>query len=48
MRTSREAYSAGTKDTMVVALIVICLSLLCLSGMEWVKVSDTDAIDLGS
>jgi hypothetical protein len=37
LRVLREAYSAGIKDTMIVALVAICLSLLCLPGMEWVK-----------
>jgi hypothetical protein len=37
LRVLRKAYSAGIKDTMIVALVAICLSLLCLPGMEWVK-----------
>jgi hypothetical protein len=36
----RQAYSDGTRDTMVVALVAICLSTLCLPGMKWSKLTD--------
>jgi glucose uptake protein GlcU len=42
----REAYSAGSRDTMIVALVAICLSLFCLPFMEWVKLPDTSKDDL--
>jgi hypothetical protein len=39
----RNAYSLGIRDTMIVALVAIALGLLCLPGMEWLKLQNTDA-----
>ncbi|KAG4029650.1 hypothetical protein MFRU_015g01840 [Monilinia fructicola] len=39
----RKAYSEGTRDTMIVALVAICLCLSCPPGMEWLQLENTDA-----
>jgi hypothetical protein len=39
----REAYNAGIKDTMIVALAAICLCLPCLLGMEWLKLGSAQS-----
>jgi hypothetical protein len=36
----RSMYSEAIKDTMIVALVAVCLSLLCLPGMEWLKLEN--------
>ncbi|KAB8288851.1 hypothetical protein EYC80_010754 [Monilinia laxa] len=37
LKVVRKAYSEGIRDTMMVALVAICLCLLCPPGMEWLK-----------
>lgn len=41
----RRAYSSGTRDTMIVALVSIWLSLLCVPGMEWLKLGEGTETD---
>lgn len=44
----RKAYLSGFRAAMIVALTALCLSLLCIPGMEWLKLdkkvesADTD------
>ncbi|RAL64524.1 hypothetical protein DID88_001998 [Monilinia fructigena] len=43
LKVVRKAYSEGIRDTMMVALVAICLCLLCPPGMEWLKLESPDA-----
>jgi hypothetical protein len=38
----RGMYSEAIRGTMIVALVAICLSLLCLPGMEWLKLENDE------
>ncbi|KAF2787729.1 MFS general substrate transporter [Melanomma pulvis-pyrius CBS 109.77] len=40
LQVLKVAYRLGIKDTMIVALVAICLAHLCLPGMEWLKLGD--------
>ncbi|CAG8954815.1 hypothetical protein HYFRA_00004741, partial [Hymenoscyphus fraxineus] len=36
----KRAYNSGIRDTMIVALVAICLSHLCIPGMEWLTLGN--------
>lgn len=38
IKVVRNAYMAALRDDMIVALVAMCLALLALFGMEWLKV----------
>ncbi|KAJ8059989.1 hypothetical protein OCU04_011601 [Sclerotinia nivalis] len=43
LQVLEKAYSDGIRDTMIVALVAICLCLLCLPGMEWLTLENPGA-----
>ncbi|KAF2260652.1 MFS general substrate transporter [Lojkania enalia] len=43
----RKAYAWGIRDTMIVALVAICLANLCCLGMDWVKLGDRETSEMG-
>lgn len=42
--TLRRAYSDGIRDTMIVALVAICLANVCCFGMEWLKLGNVGEV----
>jgi hypothetical protein len=47
LRVLKAAYSEATRDTMIVALVAICMGLLCIPGMEWLKLENTSVVQTG-